>query len=1771
MSVGLGLLAAGLVAAPAQAALTDGLVLRYKLDETTGTTAADSSGNGRNGTVNGTATWGGGQGLALDGSTGYVRLPNDVMSGLTSISVATDLWIDAAQATPYFIFGLGNTSGSNGNGYLFATGNAYRASIATGNWSTEQTTGTSSNLARGGWKHIAYTQTGNTAVLYEDGVEVARNTAVTITPGAIGSGTTTANYLGRSNYTGDRLLKGKVRDFRIYDRALGAAEVAELATTAVSESLPAEAAALSLGDTSAVTSNLSLPATGSLGAKITWTSGAPAVISSSGVVTRPANGSGDATVTLQATLARGARTATRSFTVTVPERPDDAAAARAAAAALVVRNIDDVRGNLTLPSTGTGGSSVGWISSNPAVVSATGEVNRPAPGEPTRTVTLTANVVLGTGTATREFTATVPALPAPAPKTGYVFSYFTGEGTSTGEQMYFALSKGNDPLKWRELNGGKPVLTSTLGEKGIRDPFITRSPEGDKFYLIATDLKINGGNGWDASQRTGSKSLAVWESTDLVTWGDMRLVKVSPDTAGNTWAPEAFWDKSIGAYVVYWASKLYAADDPNHTGSTYNRMMYATTRDFWTFSEPKVWKDPGYSVIDSTVTEHEGTFYRFTKDERNNSSSTPCSKYIIAEKSTSLRSTNWDFVSECIGAGDLGAGEGPTVFKSNTENKWYLFIDEYGGRGYVPFSSTDLSTGKWTVEPSYSLPTSPRHGTVTGVTRAEYLRLLSAYSGAQTVASVKDTAVDTIAGTAPVLPATVTATYGDGSTGSVAVTWDDVPAADYASPGTFTVLGTVTDGSVRAKAVVTVAEKVEGLELRYSFDEGSGTVAKDTSGHGRDGTYVNSPAFGAGVRNGALVLSGGAGSSTTAPYVTIPNGVLKGLDDVTVSSWVKWTSSTSGFQWLFGLGSNSSRYLFMSPNYQSSALRAAITTGSWSTEQAVSSSALPAGSWQHVAVTINSATRTAVLYVNGSPVATNTSVTLKASDLYDAAASSSGYIGKSLYSSDPYLGAAVDDFRIYSKALSADDVAVLAGNTAAIRSASVAGQKITPLVHEASSTVTLPMKPGSDLTALAPELTLSKGATVSPASGSTHDFTSPVTYTVTGADGTVRAWTVKAAELRTPVLPGLYADPNIAVFGDTYWIYPTTDGFAGWSGTRFHAFSSKDLVNWTDHGVILDLGPDVSWADSYAWAPTISEKDGKYYFYFCAEQSIGVAVADSPAGPFKDALGKPLVAKGSFSGQMIDPQVFTDDDGSHYLYWGNGSAYAVKLNPDMVSFNSSAVQNITPANYNEGAFVFKRKGIYYFSWSENDTRDENYQVAYAYGTSPFGPFNRQGVILSKDLSQGIKGTGHHSVVQVPGTDDWYVAYHRFALPDGDGTHRETTIDRLRFTAKNLVEPVVPTLGGVTAAPVPDRTAPTVSATVSPTAPTSGWYTGPATVTVTGKDDRDAAVTLDASVSGPDGTGGWGRLTGPLALRADGRHEVRYRATDGSGNVSEVGSVTVRIDTTAPVSKAITDPAARTVTLTAADATSGVARTEYSTDGGTTWRTYGAPVTVGRTAATVAYRAVDTAGNTEATNTVTVPTSLRPSTTTATVSPGTVAVGGTVTVKAKVTGPAGAPVPTGKVRVFSGSVQLGIGVLSGGRVSIPVGDGLQVGKTPLTVLYGGDARYDSSGTRVALTVTKATSRTTLGLSASGVAPGRSVTATATVTSATGVPVTGTVKVTVSGGGVDRTWSGTVNASGKVVVTIGPFPRTGTVSVTATYGGSDTVAGSTSATATLRVRK
>lgn len=281
---------------------------------------------------------------------------------------------------------------------------------------------------------------------------------------------------------------------------------------------------------------------------------------------------------------------------------------------------------------------------------------------------------------------------------------------------------------------------------------------------------------------------------------------------------------------------------------------------------------------------------------------------------------------------------------------------------------------------------------------------------------------------------------------------------------------------------------------------------------------------------------------------------------------------------------------------------------------------------------------------------------------------------------------------------------------------------------------------------------------------------------------------------------GNYADPTIAEFDGTYYLYPTTDG-ARAGDASFRVFSSTDLVRWRDRGTVLELGPDVGWADRNAWAPAITRKNGKYYFYYTADMRIGVAVGSSPTGPFRDS-GRPLVeVDTSGRSTSIDPATFTAPDGTTYLYWGNGQAFVVPLNPDMVSFDPRKIRRIDGLDgFGEGLFMARRGSTYHLTWSIGAFTSEDYRVGYATAPSPTGPFTDRGVLLSKDSAQGIRGTGHDSVLQIPGTDEWYMAYHRFAIPGGDRTHREITLDRIPIRPDGLFGRVTPTLTGPTPRP-----------------------------------------------------------------------------------------------------------------------------------------------------------------------------------------------------------------------------------------------------------------------------------------------------------------------------------------------------------------------------------
>lgn len=347
---------------------------------------------------------------------------------------------------------------------------------------------------------------------------------------------------------------------------------------------------------------------------------------------------------------------------------------------------------------------------------------------------------------------------------GYLWAYFTGEGKGA-EAISLSLSKGNDALNWYTLNEGKAIIYSKEGEKGLRDPFILRSHDNKKFYLLATDLKIyqRPNNSFETAQVNGSRYIEIFESKDLIHWSEQRHVLVSSKYVGNTWAPKAFWDSVSNQYLVFWASNLYDEENPVLRNEVnYNRLIYVTTKDFQTFSEPKIWVDvnlgKGHGTIDASVVKEGDWYYRFMKEEETMTIRLDRTKNIFASvigesyAAKDASENEWCTLGEKIavglpnGEGKLfTSGEGPCVFYANEEDvnghRWFLFIDQpsyHGGPDhYIGFASKNIeASNSWIPVsdklrnglPQNSKGEKPRHGSIISLTEEEYQRIYQNYN-----------------------------------------------------------------------------------------------------------------------------------------------------------------------------------------------------------------------------------------------------------------------------------------------------------------------------------------------------------------------------------------------------------------------------------------------------------------------------------------------------------------------------------------------------------------------------------------------------------------------------------------------------------------------------------------------------------------------------------------------------------------------------------------------------------------------------------------------------------------------------------------------------------------------------------------------------------------------------------------------------------------------------------------------------------------------------------
>jgi len=286
-----------------------------------------------------------------------------------------------------------------------------------------------------------------------------------------------------------------------------------------------------------------------------------------------------------------------------------------------------------------------------------------------------------------------------------------------------------------------------------------------------------------------------------------------------------------------------------------------------------------------------------------------------------------------------------------------------------------------------------------------------------------------------------------------------------------------------------------------------------------------------------------------------------------------------------------------------------------------------------------------------------------------------------------------------------------------------------------------------------------------------------------------------------PVLPGYFADPTVRKFGDTYYIYATTDGNGGGFGPA-QVWISKDFVNWSLQ--------DMNWPTThYYWAPDVNKaKDGKYYMYYCQPVEIFGAWATTPVGPWTPLLPDAVPVVRNFlvpNVITLDGQTFKDDDGKMYMFWGTWGIYPDHgcgvglLNPDMKSFAKLAqIPNTIAKDFFEAPFMFKRNGIYYLTYSSGRCEDDTYRVQYAISkTGPMGPFvyGKNNPVLSSNADGTVHGPGHQSVLQEG--NDFYLIYHRHNNPhSGGGYHRQVAADKLVFDAQGNIEKLAPTHEGI---------------------------------------------------------------------------------------------------------------------------------------------------------------------------------------------------------------------------------------------------------------------------------------------------------------------------------------------------------------------------------------
>ncbi|MBR5535045.1 MAG: hypothetical protein IKU60_00200, partial [Clostridia bacterium] len=705
------------------------------------------------------------------------------------------------------------------------------------------------------WSHVAYVQEGNTGKIYVNGVLSATGTNFTSSMANIGN--TTQNYIGRSQFSGDKYLNAYLDEAFFAKRALSPDEIAELGTFPT-EVLDAEKVlgAIDIPVKDSVKENITLQ-TEAMGYPVTWTSS-----------------------------------------------DED-----------IVYPYDIPNGDYIIPA---------------------GKVTR---GAEDTIVTLTAHVDFGGEELTKDIDVNVVAKPEEVGETeAYLYVYFRGNVKGSNEHLSIHLAGSEDGYEWFDINGNWPILESTMGTACLRDPYLLRSKDGDRFYLIATDLNTQDGQGWGPWSLEGSKYLMVWESDDLVNWSEQRMVKFANDDMGCAWAPEAIWDPDTEEYLVYASAK-----DLTLGSSAIDTVYVVRTRDFRTFSEPEYFVRPfedngvttygegtkRIAAIDSNIIQaKDGKFYHFYKKWNS--------------KVAMLVSDHASGPYEEVPGFSYIGGEGPGSFLvKGTDDTYALLIDNYSV--YVPYITTDIASGKFTQgSGTIVMPTGSKHGGFLPINKEEYARVMEVYGS---------------------------------------------PEADE-----------------------------EGAEARYTFDFES-DVTENLKGNAK--VEYNEER-----ESNVLTLDG------ISSYFEFPEDIFTRRDSMTLSFDVLNDNSAESTM-AFSLGSGDKYYFFYKINNDT--MRSAInvtspvTANAYTYEEKAISSTLGTltDKWIHVDVVVDNYTMK--LYMDGILVAENNELKTTISHL--GLEGLSAYLGKSMYSADPYFKGSFDNVKVYYRALTPAEIAESAGNT----------------------------------------------------------------------------------------------------------------------------------------------------------------------------------------------------------------------------------------------------------------------------------------------------------------------------------------------------------------------------------------------------------------------------------------------------------------------------------------------------------------------------------------------------------------------------------------------------------------------------------------------------------------------------------------------------------------------------------------------------------------------